>query len=109
MHVILNRLPRAFFWSLKQRPHVNVKAQIGERCCDDLGAPVVTVLAQFGDHHTRATSLLAGKSVDLHFELFPTLGGIIGSGVHPCNLLNVSTMSTENLLECITDFTDRRT
>ena len=108
MDIILNRLPRTFFWSLKQRPHVNVKAQIGKRRGHDLGTPVVTVLAQFGDHHPRATPLLAGKGVDLDLELFPPLGRIIGSSINARHLLNVSTMSAENLLKGITDFAYRR-
>jgi hypothetical protein len=59
VHVVLDRLARAFLGRLEQRAHVDVEAQVGEGRGHHLGAAVVAVLAQLGDHHARAAALLA--------------------------------------------------
>ena len=65
VHVVLDRLARAFLRRLEQRPDVDVEAEVGERARDHLGAAVVPVLAELGDHHARPAALLGGERGDL--------------------------------------------
>ena len=46
MHVVLDRLPRRLFRGLEQGPDVDVEAEVGKCCCDDLGAAIVAASAQ---------------------------------------------------------------
>ena len=57
VHVVLDRLARAFLGGLEQRADVDVEAEVGEGRGHHLGAAVVAVLAELGDHHARAAAL----------------------------------------------------
>ena len=57
VHVVLDGLARAFLGRLEQRAHVDVEAEVGKRRGHHLGAAVVAVPAQLGDHHARAAAL----------------------------------------------------
>ncbi len=65
MHVVLDRLPRGFLRRLEQRADVDVEAEVGEGGGDDLGAAVVAVLAELGDHQPRPAALGGDEGVDL--------------------------------------------
>src|SRR3954464_3744474 len=56
MHVVLDRLPCRLFGGGKQRPDIDVKANIGESGGDHLLPAIVTVLTDFGDENTRPPS-----------------------------------------------------
>ncbi len=63
--VVLDRLARALLGGLEQRADVDVEAEVGEGAGDDLGAAVVAVLAELGDHHARAAPFVVGERGDL--------------------------------------------
>jgi hypothetical protein len=62
VNVVLHRLPRGLGGSLKERSDVDVEAHVGERRGDHLGAAVVTVLAQLGDHDARTPTLAVRRT-----------------------------------------------
>ena len=45
----------------KQRPDINVKAQVSKGRCDDLATAVVAVLTDLGHQNTRAPALFVLK------------------------------------------------
>jgi hypothetical protein len=51
--VVLDGLARGFLRGLEQGADVDIETDIGKGCGDDLGAPVVAVLAELGDQHAR--------------------------------------------------------
>ena len=69
--VVLDRLPRGLLRRLEQRADVDVEAEVGEAGGDDLGAAVVAVLAELGDHDPRPAALVGGEGVDLGLEARP--------------------------------------
>ena len=71
--VVLDRLARALLGGLEQRADVDVEAEIGEGAGDDLGAAVVAVLAELGDHHARPAPLGVGERGDLALRAAPSL------------------------------------
>ena len=93
VHIVLDRLARAFFGRLKQRAHVDVKTQVGKGGGHHFGAAVVPVLAKFADHDTWAPALISGKLTDLFFELVPACGAVISCRVDTGDLLCVSTVA----------------
>jgi hypothetical protein len=74
VHVVLDRLARAFLGRLEQRAHVDVEAQVGKGRGHHLGAAVVAVLAELGDHHARPAALRFAEGGDLGLQLVPALG-----------------------------------
>ena len=101
VHVVLDRLARAFLGRLEQRAHVDVEAQVGEGRGHHLGAAVVPVLAQLGDHHARTAALLLGEGGDLGLQFFPAFGRVIGSCIHTGHLLRIGAMAPEDFLQRI--------
>ena len=71
MHVVLDGLARGFLRRLEQRADVDVEAEVGEGRGDDLGAAVVAVLAELGDHDARAAAFGGGEVLDLRREFRP--------------------------------------
>ena len=69
MHVVFHRHVGGFFRRHEQWADVHVEAEVGESGGDDLGAPVVTVLTNLGDQHTRTASVFLLEFVAhvLHF------------------------------------------
>ena len=61
VHVVFDGLLGGFLRSLEQRTHVDVEADVGITRGDHLGAAVVSVLAELGDHHARLTALFLGE------------------------------------------------
>ena len=61
MHVVLHRLPRRFLGGGKQRPDIDVEADIGEGRGDHLLAAVVAVLADLGDQNARPSICFGAK------------------------------------------------
>ena len=107
VHVVLDRLARAFLGRLEQRAHVDVEAQVGEGRGNDLGAAIVAVLAELGDHHARTAALLFGEGGDLVLERFPAFGRVVGCGVDAGHLLRVGAVAAIDLFERIADLADR--
>jgi hypothetical protein len=97
MHVVLDRLARAFLGRLEQRAHVDVEAQVGKGRGHHLGAAVVAVLAQLGDHHARAAALLVAEGGDLGLELVPAFGTVVGGGIDAGHLLDVGAVAAVDL------------
>ena len=93
MDVVLDRLARAFLGGLEQRADVDVEAEVGEGGGDDLGAAVVAVLAELGDHHARAAALGLGERGDLVLQLLPAFGAVVGGGVDAGDLLRVGAVA----------------
>ena len=71
VHIAFKGEARHFARRLEERADVDVEADIGEGCGDNLGAAVVTVLPHFGHQDARAAA----------FRLFKLLG-------HGCAFLN---------------------
>jgi hypothetical protein len=92
---------RTLFGGLEQRAHVDVVAEVGKRRGHDLGAAVVAVLAQLGDHHARPAALRFGEGVDLALERVPALGTVVGGGVHPGHLLGVGAVAPPRFFQRI--------
>ena len=105
--VVLDRLARALLGGLEQRPDVDVEAEVGERRGHHLGAAVVAVLAELGDHHPRAPALLVGERRDLVLELVPAFGTVVGGCIHPGHLLRVGAVAPADLLQRIADLAHR--
>ena len=64
VHVVLDRGPGDLGRRLEQRPEVDVEAEVGERGADDLGAPVVAVLAHLGHEDPGPAALVGGEGGD---------------------------------------------
>ena len=105
--VVLDRLAGAFLGGLEQRADVDVEAEVGEGAGDDLGAAVVAVLAELGDHHARPAPLVLGEGGDLALELLPALGAVVGRGVDARDLLRVGAVPAPGGLERVADLADR--
>ena len=108
MDVVLDRLARALLGGLEQRPDVDVEAEVGERGRHHLGAAVVAVLAELGDHHARAAAFCVGERGDLGLQLVPALGAVVGGCIHAGHLLRVGAVAPADLLQRIADLADRR-
>ena len=61
MHVVLDGLLGGLFGSLEQRTHIDVEADVGVTRGNHLGAAVVAVLTELGDHDARLTALFLGE------------------------------------------------
>ena len=61
VHIVLGRLAGGFGRGLEQRADIDVEAEIGESGGDDLGAPVVAVLAHLDDEQPRAAAFGAWR------------------------------------------------
>ena len=64
MHVVLDRLARGFRGRRKQRPDIDVEADIGKGRGDHLLAAVVAVLADLGDQDARPAAFVLLEFVD---------------------------------------------
>src|SRR5574343_348003 len=104
VHVVFNRLAGALFGGLEERAHVHVKAQVGVGGGHHLGATVVTVLAELGDHHARATTMLVGEFGDFLLELGPAFGRVVSGSVHTGQLLRVGAVAPVNLFQRVGHF-----
>ena len=62
VHVVLDGLACGLLRGLEQRSHIDVEADVGVTGGDHLGAAVVAVLAELGDHHARLAALLLGEA-----------------------------------------------
>ncbi len=71
VHVVFDGLAGGFFRCLEEGAHVDVKAEVSKGRGDHLGAPVVTVLAELGDHYARAAAFFFGKFGDVGLDGFP--------------------------------------
>src|SRR5258707_13950802 len=58
MHVVLHSLARRLVGRRKERPDVDVEAEIGERRRDHLLPAVVAVLTDLGDQDARTAALI---------------------------------------------------
>ena len=58
MGVVLDRLAGGLGWGGKQRPDVDVEAEIGEGRGDDLLPAIMAILADLGDQNARAAALV---------------------------------------------------
>ena len=67
-------------------------------CDHHLGASVMAVLAELGNHHARTTALLFGELGDLALELVPPFSRIVSSSVNTGDLLRVGAMAPEDVL-----------
>ena len=56
--VIFDRLPRGFGRRRKQRPDVDVEAEVGKGRGDDLLAAIMAVLTDLGDQDARPAALV---------------------------------------------------
>ena len=101
MDIVLNRLTRTFLWCLKQRPHVDVKTQVSKGRGHYFGTAVVSILAQFCNHHAGATTVGFTKCSDLTLQGIPPFGGIISGSVHTSHLLRIGAVAPKNFLKCI--------
>src|SRR5262245_33253020 len=77
MHVVLDRLTRAFIRRLEERPDVHVEAEIRERTRHDLRAPIVTILSELRDQHARTTALGLSERRDVGLQLLPAFSALI--------------------------------
>ena len=107
MHVVFDRLAGAFFGRLEQRAHVYVKAEVGKGRSHDLGAAVMAVLAELGDHHARAAAFRLSKRVDFGFQGFPAFGRVISGCIHSGHLLRIGAVAPVNFFERIADLAHR--
>ena len=82
MHVVLDRLAGRFRRGLEQRAHIHVEADIGKRSGDDLGAPVMPVLAHLADQHARPPALRLRKARDVAADFLEARIALIGRGIH---------------------------
>ena len=62
----------------------------------------MAVLAEFGDHHTRAATFFVGKRSDVGFELVPifhrvsvVVAVVVGSGVNAGHFLGIGAVTAE--------------
>jgi len=74
MHVVFDGLPRGLLGGGKQRPDIDVEADIGERRGDHLLAAVVAVLADLGDQDARPAALGILERVDQRLHFFDPVG-----------------------------------
>ena len=102
VHIVFNRLAGAFFGRLEQGADVHIKAQVGKSGCYHFGAPVVSVLAELGNHHTRAPALGIGKGGYIGFEGVPVFHGvsvavlgIVGGGIDARHFVRIGAMAPE--------------
>ena len=79
MHVVINSVPCSLSRSLEQRPYVNVKAHVGIRGGDYLGAPVMPVLAHLSYHYARTAALSLFKLIGhlAHMLYLRRVGGFL--------------------------------
>src|SRR5574343_272716 len=97
MDVVFDRLAGGFFRRLEQRPHVDVETEVGIGGGDHLGAAVVAVLAELGDHDARATTFFFGELGDIGLDLFPAFHAFDDASIDTGNGLVVGAETTEDL------------
>ena len=74
MHVVFHRLARGFRRRRKQRPDIDVEAEIGEGRGDHLLPAVVAVLADLGDQQARPAALRRLERLDRNAHPFDRAG-----------------------------------
>ncbi len=67
VHIVLHRLLCRLFGRLEKRADIHIEADIGKRRGNDLGAPIVAVLAELDHEDAGPASLLLGET--FHFFL----------------------------------------
>ena len=110
VHIVFDRLARAFLGRLEQRTDVDVKTQIGKGSRHHLGSAVVAVLPELGDQHPRLATLFGGELPDPALERVPELhavdsggGSVEGRCVDAADLVRVGAVAPEGLFECVAD------
>ncbi len=107
MHVVFNGLTGSFFRGLEERAHVDVEAEVGVSGCHHLGATVMAVLAELGDHDAWATAFFFGEPGDICLDLFPAFLTFHNASVNTRNGLVVGAETTEDLFQRIGHFANR--
>src|SRR5581483_875926 len=69
VNVVLDGLPRSFVGGRKQRPDIDVEADIGKGGCNDLLAAVVAVLADLCNEDARSPAFCLLEGVDQRLYL----------------------------------------
>ena len=104
INVAGDRFGNRFFRCLEQRSDQHVEAEVGERCSDHPGAPIMAVLTHLGDEHLGGTAELVGERGDVGGDRCVTLVAVVGGTVHTRDQLGLSPMSFENSLERVAHF-----
>src|SRR5574343_755164 len=109
MDVVFDRLAGSFFRRLEQRSHVDVEAEVGIGGGDHLGAAIVTVLAELGDHDARPAAFFLGEFGNVGLDGFPAFLSSHDTSVHTRNGLVVGAEAAEDLFQRVRHFADRGT
>ena len=116
MHIVLDRLAGAFLRGLEQRADVHIKTQVGKGGSHHLGAAVMPVLSELGDHDPWPAALRLGEGGNVGFEGVPVFHGvcvavvgIVSGGVNARDLVRVGAVTAKGLLQRVAHFTDRGT
>src|SRR6185503_3619458 len=73
VHVVLDRLARAFLRRLEERADVDIESQVRKRGRDHFRAAIVTVLPELGDENARTAAFFAREALDLALQLVPAV------------------------------------
>ncbi len=99
MHVVFDRLTRRFGGCCKQRPDIDVEAEIGKGGRDHLLPAIVAVLTDLGDQNTRAPALILLEFGDAFLHPFDGVGHAGLPPVDAGNGLDLGPMAAEHLFQ----------
>src|SRR5260221_238747 len=94
---------------LKEGAYVDVEADVGEPCRNDLLATVVAILADLREQDARSTTLTPEKARGESPRFFEAPRIAHRPSVHPMNGSNLGLMTAEHLFEREAHLTDRGT
>ena len=107
MHVTLNCEARHFAWRLEERTDIDVKADVGQRGGDHLGAAIMTVLAHLCDEDAGSAPLFT-LEFDDHLASFSEFFRIGGAGrVYARDGARDCLVTSPDLFECKRDLAQR--
>src|SRR5699024_10250490 len=102
-------LARRLFRRLKERPDVDVEAEIREGGRDDLLAAIVAILAHFGDEDARATAMLAEErlaALSRRLDVVCVVSDFFF--IHALHAPDRSLIATVDFRQRLADLADRR-
>src|SRR6185503_1253564 len=108
VHIVLDRLARAFFRCLEERPDVDIESQVRKRGRDHFCAAIMAVLPELGDENARTAAFFAREALDLALQLVPAVVLFERGAIDPGDALRVCPVAAPDLLYCHADLPDGR-
>src|SRR5688572_4240243 len=108
VHVVLDRLARAFLRCLEERADVDIESQVRKRGRDHFRAAIMAVLPELGDENARTAALFAREALDLALQFVPSVVFLERGAIDSGDALRVRPVAAPDLLHCHAHLPDGR-